>query len=136
MTRTILIAAVTAAALLGGCKSGGSAVATADNAQQSLDWAGTYKGTVPCGDCEGIATALTLTQDGTYILHEEYLGTGSKPFTEKGPFSWDAAGSVIALGDDTPPRSYKVGEGRIWHLDVEGKVITGDLADLYILTKE
>ena len=33
-------------------------VATGDNSMTALDWAGTYKGTVPCADCEGIETCV------------------------------------------------------------------------------
>ena len=31
-------------------------VSASDNSQNSLDWEGTYKGIIPCADCEGIKT--------------------------------------------------------------------------------
>ena len=43
------------------------------NAQNSLDWAGTYEGTLPCADCPGIKTTITLKDDNTYTISEEYL---------------------------------------------------------------
>lgn len=42
---------------------------------------GTYGGTLPCADCAGVGTELTLYADsrlqgeGTFVLAEEYLGT-------------------------------------------------------------
>ena len=30
------------------------------NAQNSLDWAGTYEATLPCADCPGIKTTVVL----------------------------------------------------------------------------
>ncbi|MDE5451088.1 copper resistance protein NlpE N-terminal domain-containing protein, partial [Elizabethkingia meningoseptica] len=37
-----------------------SGIDDSHNAQNSLDWAGTYEGTVPCADCPGIKTTITL----------------------------------------------------------------------------
>ncbi|MFX6794395.1 copper resistance protein NlpE N-terminal domain-containing protein, partial [Acinetobacter baumannii] len=50
------------------------AVDTAHTAENSLDWDGKYKGTLPCADCEGIKTELELKDDKTYELTETYLG--------------------------------------------------------------
>ncbi|WP_242920350.1 copper resistance protein NlpE [Pontibacter liquoris] len=60
------------------------------------DAAGTYSGTVPCGDCAGIRMELTLNEgkDGkskTYILKQTYLGkpTGTTTLESRG--KWFAA---------------------------------------------
>jgi len=107
------------------------------NSMNSLDWNGTYKGTLPCADCEGIETILTLNPDQTYILFTNYLGRNDALEEEKrGSFSWNEAGSIITLTNVTSgPNQYKVGENRIWHLDINGEIITGDLADHYVLIK-
>lgn len=109
-----------------------------DNSQVSLDWNGTYAGTLPCANCEGIETTLTLNPDLTYILVTNYLGRNDALEEENsGPFSWDSTGSTITLLNiKSGPNQYKVGENRIWHLDMNGKRITGDLADHYILIKK
>ena len=49
-------------------------ISTGDDARTSLDWAGTYKGKLPCADCEGIETELMLHSDNTYMLSTTYLG--------------------------------------------------------------
>ncbi len=107
------------------------------NSMNSLDWNGTYKGILPCADCEGIETSLTLNPDLTYVLFTNYLGRNDALEEEKkGTFTWDEKGSIISLGNITSgPNQYKIGENRIWHLDMNGQMITGDLANHYILTK-
>ncbi|MBW7839523.1 MAG: copper resistance protein NlpE N-terminal domain-containing protein [Chitinophagaceae bacterium] len=101
------------------------------NSQNSLDWQGTYEGTLPCADCEGIKTTLQLNEDNTYALTQEYLGRNT--FNETGTFNWDSSGSMITLSSNN--MKFKVGENILFALDLEGKVITGELADHYKLKK-
>lgn len=107
------------------------------NSMNALDWNGIYKGTLPCADCEGVETILTLNPDLTYILFTNYLGRNDALEEEtKGSFIWDETGSTITLSNATSKLiKYKVGENLLWHLDTNGDMITGDLADHYILTK-
>lgn len=115
----------------------GAPLTDGHNAVSSLDWAGTYKGILPCADCEGIATELTLTQDLTYTLSTTYLGKGGNSTNSKGKFNWDAAGSTITLDSlRNRPSQYFVGENYLRQLDMTGHKIAGDLADKYILTKQ
>ena len=105
----------------------------AHNSRNSLDWAGTYHGTLPCADCPGIRYTITLNNDDTYRLRTRYLEKGDTAFTESGAFSWDEHGGKITLADRG--EKFQVGENRLFHLDMEGNRITGDLAEHYILTK-
>ncbi|WP_425637084.1 copper resistance protein NlpE [Algoriphagus yeomjeoni] len=109
-----------------------------DNSATALDWNGTYKGTVPCASCEGIETTLTLNTDRTYKLSTHYFGRNDAlEEDDMGIFTWDETGSIITLERvSNGPRQYKVGENRLWQLDMKGNMITGDLADHYILTKQ
>jgi len=109
-----------------------------DNSMTSLDWNGTYAGIVPCADCEGIETTLTLNQDMTYTIITNYLGRNDAlEETFNGIFRWDETGSKVILeGVKYAPNQFKVGENRVWQLDMSGKIITGSLADHYILTKK
>ena len=123
---------------LGACQSkrsvtNGQPIAIGDNSRTSLDWAGTYHGVLPCADCPGINTAISIRDDGTYTLSTRYLERGDSVFKESGAFTWNDAGSEITLGEDS--RKLLVGENRLFHLDREGNRITGDLAEHYILEK-
>jgi len=106
------------------------------NAQNSLDWEGTYKGMTPCADCEGIETEVTLNKDMTFVIKTKYKGKGDKVFEETGRFKWDEKGSNIVLeGLKDRPAQFFVGENTLTQLDMDGNKVTGDLAEKYILKK-
>lgn len=113
---------------LGGCMPHGSAtgvaVAPADmhNSRDSLDWDGIYEGVLPCGDCPGIKTRLTLQRDGSFELTTQYLERQVAPQSAHGRFTWNAAGSTITLDAAGAGRQYQVGEGRLLQLDMGGSV--------------
>jgi heat shock protein HslJ len=110
--------------------------ATPDNSMTSLDWAGVYSGVVPCADCEGIETTITLNSDRTYLRQTKYLGRDDKVFEQKGAFTWDQDGGKIQLQDAVGgPDRYLVGENALIQLDKDGNRITGEMADKYILRK-
>ena len=106
------------------------------NSRISVDWNGVYKGTIPCADCEGIQTQLTLMEDGSFERRTTYLGKDGETRSDKGNFTWDDAGSVVTLAfEDGETQQYQVGENILFHLDRQGNRITGDLADKYTLMK-
>lgn len=110
-----------------------------DNSQTSLDWSGTYFATLPCANCEGIETWVTLNQDGTFILKTHHMGLNDdRDEIYTGKFTWDKNGSIVTLEGliGGAPGKYKVGENQIWHLDEDGNRIEGALADFYILKKQ
>src|SRR5690606_19421520 len=108
---------------------------SAHNPQNALDWAGTYSGVLPCADCPGIETVVTLNADGTYSATTHYLDKGGQRFDEQGTFRWDRGGNTIILSGGDPAR-YRVGENRLIRLALDGSDITGPLAKHYVLTKQ
>jgi heat shock protein HslJ len=107
-----------------------------DSSRTSVDWEGSYRGVVPCADCEGIDTEITLRGDSTYVLWTRYLGTDDAGAEWRGTFAWDAAGATITLaGIADGPSRYLVGENVLVQLDRNGQRITGGLADRYRLAK-
>ena len=111
------------------------AQADAHNSRNSLDWAGSYSGVVPCASCPGIETRVTLHADGTFNRSMLYIDESLMPSTDSGTFTWNAAGSEVTLNTGNDAQQYKVGENRLFHLDRSGERITGDLADQYVLEK-
>lgn len=109
----------------------------AHNSENSLDWNGTYEGTLPCADCPGIEIELTLNSDLTYSSTMEYLERDTT-YEEQGKFEWDDSGSEITLYESGENESshYKVGENQLIFLDSEGNQIEGNLKDAYILIKK
>jgi uncharacterized lipoprotein NlpE involved in copper resistance len=108
-------------ALLAGCMPQASPTAAKPdmhNSRNSLDWAGTYEGVLPCADCPGIRTTLTLARDGSYTLAMQYIDRSVAPVQSRGRFSWNDAGGAIVLEGDG--RRFMVGEGRLVQLDRDG----------------
>ena len=151
-----LFAATVALALLGSCKSTKTTTETEvkeeptqesreeaapvdpeHNSQNSLDWPGLYKGTLPCADCEGIEVSLAIQEDGAYYRSMLYKGKSPDPVMERGKFQWNTTGNYIRLQlPNSLVQWYQVGENVLYHLDGNGKRIEGDLAEMYVLTKE
>ncbi|BFL84855.1 copper resistance protein NlpE [Shewanella baltica] len=108
-------------------------VPVGDTSQNSLDWAGSYEGVLPCASCEGIQTLITLQSDNSFVQETVYLGKDEKIFKLMGKAAWDEKGQKITLEDGT---QYLVGENQLIMLDTEGQRITGDLAANYVLKKK
>ncbi|AMN47411.1 hypothetical protein ACG33_09940 [Steroidobacter denitrificans] len=131
MLVTVLIA--------GGCAAPATNTAVlnpdpAHNARNSLDWAGAYRGVLPCADCPGIQTVVVLKNDGTYRTQSRYLERGDQVFPARGHFTWNEAGDTVTL-DEQPPERYFVAENQLLRLALDGSRITGGLAGHYVLTK-
>ncbi len=97
-----------------------------------------YEGTLPCADCSGIRTELTLFTDGTrFAMKQTYLGTkdGDRVFDSTG--SWATARGagadttaliyVVDPGDPAKVQRFLVVSDReIELLDRDGKRITSE----------
>lgn len=110
----------------------------ADNSRNALDWQGTYKGTLPCADCEGIEVSIEIDGDHQVNVEQVYTGRSTKRFTQKGKFEWNKEGSKITcfLPDSKDSMKFLVGENQLIQLDKEGNQISGVLANYYVLKKE
>jgi uncharacterized lipoprotein NlpE involved in copper resistance len=100
-----------------------------------INWPGTYKGVIPAADCPGIDVQIVLNNDKTYGLWYTYIDRDNSAFYREGTFTWDKTGTIVVLNIKDFPPYYQVAENRLIQLDMKGKIITGDLADLYILNK-
>jgi len=89
----------------------------AHNSRNSLDWAGVYEGVMPCADCPGIQTRLTLNGDQTYELSTLYLDRENTARIVRGRFSWQPNGNAITLDAQRGGQQFMVGEGRLAQLE-------------------
>ena len=104
----------------------------------SVDWAGVYKGMLPCADCEGIVIELQLNDDLTYEKVMTYIGKGDNKFHDSGTFEWAKDGGRIKITDESADTEewYRVGENQLFALDTEGNRIEGAIPEeMYILKK-
>ena len=84
----------------------------AHNTRNSVEWAGTYMGTLPSASGSGYRTVLMLQDKGRYTLLQDIEHQGRPlAFTAKGHFSWDKNGSVITLDKQGDGQQFFVSEG-------------------------
>jgi len=108
----------------------------AHTSMNALDWSGTYTGTVPCADCEGIVTTLTIDRSNAYTLTLRYQGKSDEVYTKEGVFGWETDGNRIRMqGVDGAPLRFLVGENQLFQLDEKGERISGGLEERYILRR-
>lgn len=94
---------------------------------------GTYIGTIPCADCEGIIYELQLKSDNTYNNSLIYKGKSDTPIKKSGTYTFNK--QIIQLDSNAGSMNMlqKTAEGLLL-LDKNGKVIEGSLANNYKLT--
>lgn len=96
-----------------------------------------YQGVLPCADCQGIKTTLSLFPENQYQLSRVYLGKSEEVFRSTGVFNADIKKNIIRLERSATagPTAYKMQEGSLLQLDINEKEITGDMASRYKLVK-
>ncbi len=100
-----------------------------------------YAGIIPCADCTGIETEIDLKSDNTYMVHSIYLGrkstgAGSNEFSENGTWMKHGADTIHLANRKNGPSMYIRTDSSLVQLDMKGNMITGKLADKYILKKK
>lgn len=107
------------------------------NSENSLDWAGSYKGILPCDGCDGIETELILNQNMSFVRLTKNLGKKNALVGElSGKFTWNADKSIITLeGVEDGPSQYKVGENTLTQLDLKGNERKTEEIEKYTLRK-
>jgi len=108
----------------------------ANNPRDSINWAGLYTGVIPAASSPGINAEITLNSDNTYKVIYQYINRSTDTFIYNGNFKWNRKGDTITLNTKEIPPHYRVEGNRLIQLDLRGNVITGDLANNYILTKK
>jgi uncharacterized lipoprotein NlpE involved in copper resistance len=120
---------------------GGKDVASHSKAPKAIDardHIGLYKGVLPCADCEGIETSLYLMANNAYLLTKVYKGLADrKEYKNIGDFEWSEDGTTVTLSNmGNAPNRFVIEETRAIQLDLQGKRVEGDLAEMYTLVKQ
>lgn len=97
-------------------------ITSVHTSENSLDWAGTYSGVLPCKDCDGIDVTLTINKDNTFQQKLRYLNSSAETNDNfEGTFSWSTKGDKIKLEGLNDYSEYKVGELFFLPLSQDGK---------------
>ncbi len=105
---------------------------------KSLDFHGVFYGFLPCNDCNGIKSTLSLKQKNNYLLVTQPAKESSREIYEKGKYEWnDQTQRVILTSkDESKKRQYFIKEeGTLILLKDDGTQYTGDKADSYTIRR-
>lgn len=87
-----------------------------------------WRGILPCADCEGIETSLFLAKDGTWVMNERYQGVTKEPSSFASYGTWARTAGKLVLTDSKGEKSwYRVKGDNLESLDQEGNPITSAL---------
>lgn len=83
-----------------------------------------WRGILPCADCEGIETSLFLEKDGTWVMNERYQGVRDEPSSFASYGKWARTADKLVLTDSKGEKSYYRAKGEALEmLDREGNPI-------------
>ncbi|MFZ2168840.1 MAG: copper resistance protein NlpE [Methylococcaceae bacterium] len=105
---------------------------------KSLEFHGVFYGFLPCNDCNGIKTTLSLKQNNNYLLVTQPARESSREYYEKGKYIWNDENHTVVLTPrkESTTRQYHIeDEGTLIQLNSDGTRITGNQADDYILRR-
>lgn len=106
--------------------------------EKSLDFHGVFYGFLPCKDCNGIKSTLSLKQKNNYLLVTQPAKESSKESYEKGKYTWNEEMQTVVLTarNDAGTRQYLIkNEGTLILLNNDGTEMKGDKADSYTLRR-
>ncbi|HGY2354473.1 TPA: envelope stress response activation lipoprotein NlpE [Citrobacter farmeri] len=87
-----------------------------------------WRGILPCADCEGIETSLFLEKDGTWVMNERYQGMREEPSSFASYGTWARTADKLVLTDSQGEKSYYRAKGEALEmLDREGNPIESQL---------
>ena len=113
-----------------------SEIKTESQAQTS-NLFGTYEGTLPAADCEGIKTMLVINEDKTYTLKSEYIGQKDATFETSGVYHMIGDSIIELVTPSSREKTYyrMLNNKQLMLSDKEGTINQGSLAEHYILDK-
>ncbi len=98
------------------------------------DYHGVYQGTLPCADCPGIKTTLTLNPDNTFVYKTCYLEEKDGTFSSKGIYTIKE--DLLTIEENGHPIHFLMEGNELHMLDANLKPATGELASRYTLKKQ
>jgi copper homeostasis protein (lipoprotein) len=86
-----------------------------------------WRGVLPCADCEGIETSLFLQKDGSWVMNQRYQG-GKAPSVFGTYGNWARTADKLVLTDSQGDKTYFRAKGdALEMLDQEGNPIESSL---------
>ncbi len=122
-----LLAGCTLFALFGCNNRGDTEMVQPTQAEELKPMQQSWRGVLPCADCEGIETSLFLEKDGSWVMNQRYQG-GKGPATFGSYGNWARTADKLILTDTGGHKTYFRAKGEALEmLDQEGNPITSQL---------
>ena len=105
---------------------------------KSLDFHGVFYGFLPCKNCNGIKTTLSLKQKNNYLLVTQPAKESSRETYEKGKYDWNEVTHTVVLTprDESKPRQYQIkDEGTLVLMNSDGTPMPEKQSDSYTLRR-
>ncbi len=116
------------------CQFNEQIIADKNSANIPSTYHGVYKGTLPCADCPGIESKLTLNEDTTCTYENNYLDTSDGLVTYTGNYT--VKDNLLTLQTNAAPIYFLSKGQELLLLDNELKPAQGTLAPYYTLKKQ
>lgn len=80
------------------------------NLAKKQQYHGVFYGFLPCKDCEGTKTTLSLKNRNNYLLVTQPSKASAREYFEKGKYIWDAKSKTVTLTSrkDSTIRKYRI----------------------------
>lgn len=108
-----------------------------NSSQNTLNWAGSYRGVIPNYDNQGVYVELELTDTLTYIKSTKQSGTNDRLVTIDGTFTWSKDGNSIILESDSETKNsiLKIEKNRVLWENITGTENVESELENYVMTK-
>ncbi|MEE9355569.1 MAG: copper resistance protein NlpE [Methylococcaceae bacterium] len=90
---------------------------------------GVFYGYLPCEDCDGTQTTLSLKNKNNYLLVTQPAKASSREFFDKGKYTWDDETNTVTLTSrkTSSIKKYHIENGEtLFMLDTKGNPIKGE----------
>jgi uncharacterized lipoprotein NlpE involved in copper resistance len=89
-----------------------------NSADKSQEFHGVFYGYLPCNDCDGVKTTLSLQQKRNYLIVTQPARASSREYFERGKYDWNDETRTVIL---TPTKGGS--KTHRYHIEDEGTLI-------------
>lgn len=106
-------------------------------AHKEASWPGTYRGVLPCVNCEGLEAIVTLKEDTTFLLKTKFLGSDVAIPDTTGRVIWNEPNKLFSLdiASYLSPH-FEIAGDTLYNLGLDSKRVVGADAHKFIFKRQ
>lgn len=117
-------------------KTSGKISSDNDSNEKTEEISGVYAGLLPCADCPGIETTLTINPDNSFEISQVYIDRDSGPFISSGKITKGDKDNIWVFKNRYNETFYQFEDSALIMLNKDQERIQGLLEEHYILKKK